>query len=104
MRPIFPRLSPAASPSRRRLLVILQGQINATEWYDGLKINAVLNWINGHDHTGGSSLTGTPAFFGMKFQSVSVAQKLNINACRRIRSARVYTRIHRVSLKPVLQE
>jgi arylsulfatase A-like enzyme len=45
------------------------------EWYDGIKVQATLNQINGLDHTGKSKL-GTPVLFGMNFQSVSVGQKL----------------------------
>jgi Type I phosphodiesterase / nucleotide pyrophosphatase len=43
--------------------------------YDQLKVNAVLNWIDGKTHLG----TGTavvPKIFGMNFQAVSVGQKL----------------------------
>lgn len=43
--------------------------------YDTLKVNAVLNWINGKDHLG-TKHTKTPTIFGMNFQSVSVGQKL----------------------------
>jgi hypothetical protein len=42
--------------------------------YDTLKVNAVLNWINGKDHLG-TKHTKTPTIFGMNFQSVSVGQK-----------------------------
>jgi len=47
----------------------------ATQQYDSYKVQAVLNWINGHRHDG-SGDPGTPAIFGMNFQSVSTAQKL----------------------------
>ena len=43
--------------------------------YDQLKVNAVVNWINGKTHLG-TSHAPTPAIFGMNFQTVSVAQKL----------------------------
>jgi hypothetical protein len=43
--------------------------------YDQLKVNAVLNWINGKTHLGGS-LGRVPNIFGMNFQAVSVGQKL----------------------------
>jgi Type I phosphodiesterase / nucleotide pyrophosphatase len=43
--------------------------------YDTLKVNAVLNEINGKTHNGASSAP-TPALFGMNFQVVSVGQKL----------------------------
>jgi type I phosphodiesterase/nucleotide pyrophosphatase len=44
------------------------------ELYDDLKVAAVLNEINGRDHTGTREV-GVPAIFGMNFQAVSVAQK-----------------------------
>ncbi len=47
----------------------------ATQQYDNYKVQAVLNWINGHRHDG-SGNPGTPALFGMNFQSVSTGQKL----------------------------
>jgi len=43
--------------------------------YDTLKVQAVLNWINGKHHDGTGSIH-TPALFGMNFQAVSVGQKL----------------------------
>jgi hypothetical protein len=47
-----------------------------TEAYDDIKVNAVINWINGK-HAEGSSWTGkAPAIFGMNFQAISVGQKL----------------------------
>jgi hypothetical protein len=42
--------------------------------YDTLKVNAVLNWINGKSHLGGPA-PKTPTIFGMNFQAVSVGQK-----------------------------
>ncbi len=44
--------------------------------YDTLKVNAILNWIDGKSHLGGGSLKHTPNVFGMNFQAVSVGQKL----------------------------
>lgn len=49
--------------------------------YDALKVNAVLNWINGKNHLGSKS-TKTPNIFGMNFQAVSVAQKLIENSVK----------------------
>lgn len=46
-----------------------------TQQYDSYKVTAVINWINGHRHDG-SGTQGTPAIFGMNFQSVSTGQKL----------------------------
>jgi predicted AlkP superfamily pyrophosphatase or phosphodiesterase len=51
--------------------------IEGIEYYDGIKVQAILNQIDGFDHTGTRDL-GTPAIFGMNFQSVSVGQKLKI--------------------------
>src|SRR5262252_611816 len=47
----------------------------ATKQYDGYKVQAILNEINGLDHSGKTHV-GTPAIFGMNFQTVSVAQKI----------------------------
>ena len=47
-----------------------------TQKYDTFKVLSIINEINGHDHSGKSN-PGTPAIFGMNFQSVSTAQKLN---------------------------
>src|SRR5215472_4036121 len=46
-----------------------------TMQYDCYKVQAVLNEINGYDHSGTTKL-GTPAIFGMNFQTVSTPQKL----------------------------
>jgi hypothetical protein len=43
--------------------------------YDTLKVDAVLNWIDGKNHLG-TKTTQVPTIFGMNFQSVSVGQKL----------------------------
>jgi type I phosphodiesterase/nucleotide pyrophosphatase len=47
--------------------------------YDQLKVNAVLNWIGGKTHLGGSHAP-VPNIFGMNFQAVSVGQKLIVGA------------------------
>jgi hypothetical protein len=46
-----------------------------TQKYDAYKVQAVINWINGRRHDG-SGDPGTPAIFGMNFQTVSTGQKL----------------------------
>ena len=46
-----------------------------TQQYDSYKVQAVINEINGFDHSG-THRVGTPAIFGMNFQTVSTAQKL----------------------------
>ena len=43
--------------------------------YDSLKVQAVLNWIDGYNGTR-TQHQGVPAIFGMNFQAVSVGQKL----------------------------
>ena len=48
----------------------------ATKQYDTYKVNAVINEINGFDHSG-TSQVGTPAIMGMNFQTVSVAEKVD---------------------------
>ena len=47
----------------------------ATMQYDSYKVQAVLNWIDGKNHAG-TGTAGTPAIFGMNFQTVSTAEKL----------------------------
>ena len=46
-----------------------------TQEYDSFKVAAVLNEIDGLDHSG-TGRVGTPAVFGMNFQTVSTGQKL----------------------------
>lgn len=43
--------------------------------YDTLKVDAILNWIDGKNHLG-TKRTQVPNIFGMNFQAVSVGQKL----------------------------
>jgi hypothetical protein len=47
----------------------------STQQYDTMHLAAVINEINGYDHAG-INKHGTPAVFGLNFQSVSTAQKL----------------------------
>ena len=47
----------------------------AIQCYDQLKVNAVVNWINGKTHLGDSKAP-VPVIFGMNFQAVSVGEKL----------------------------
>jgi hypothetical protein len=44
--------------------------------YDFIKVQAVLNWIDGFNATRTNKIAGAPAIFGMNFQAVSVGQKL----------------------------
>jgi hypothetical protein len=48
----------------------------ATRQYDSYKVQAIVNEIDGHDHTGTGPQVGVPAIFGMNFQTVSTAEKL----------------------------
>jgi hypothetical protein len=48
----------------------------ATKQYDAYKVQAVVNWINGYMHSGTGPKVGTPAIYGMNFQTVSTAEKL----------------------------
>ncbi|MDH6257493.1 alkaline phosphatase family protein [Bradyrhizobium sp. BR13661] len=46
------------------------------EAYDDIKVNAVINWINGKRAEGQPWTGRAPAIFGMNFQAVSVGEKL----------------------------
>src|ERR1700761_4643749 len=52
------------------------GDNAATRQYDSYKVQAILNEIDGHDHSGTGPRVGVPAIFGMNFQTVSTAEKL----------------------------
>ena len=47
----------------------------ATMQYDSYKVQAVINEIDGYNHSRGEKV-GVPAIFGMNFQTVSTAEKL----------------------------
>jgi hypothetical protein len=49
-----------------------------TMHYDSYKVQAVLNWIDGFNHSR-SEKVGTPAIFGMNFQTISTAEKLPVS-------------------------
>jgi hypothetical protein len=51
------------------------GDNAATMQYDSYKVQAVLNEIDGYDHSR-TTQVGVPAIFGMNFQTVSTAEKL----------------------------
>jgi hypothetical protein len=53
------------------------GTVSKTEDYDTLKVQAILNEIQGKDHTGTKTLPQVPTVFGMNFQAVNVAQRLS---------------------------
>jgi hypothetical protein len=48
----------------------------ATKQYDSYKVQAVINELNGYDHSGQNKV-GVPAILGMNFQTVSVAEKVD---------------------------
>lgn len=48
----------------------------ATMQYDSYKVQAVLNEIDGYDHSRTDHYGTAPAIFGMNFQTISTAQKL----------------------------
>ena len=48
----------------------------ATQQYDAYKVQAVINELNGYDHSGKHQV-GVPAILGMNFQTVSVAEKVD---------------------------
>jgi hypothetical protein len=51
------------------------GSFENIKCYDTLKVQAVLNWIDGKKHLGDKSAK-VPAIFGMNFQAVSIGEKL----------------------------
>ena len=48
----------------------------ATKQYDGYKVQAVLNELDGYNHSR-TQKVGIPAILGMNFQTVSVAEKVD---------------------------
>lgn len=53
----------------------ITGFVSNTEAYDQIKVDAILNEIDGKSSQGRAG-AGTPALYGMNFQTVSVGQKL----------------------------
>ena len=51
------------------------GSFQNIQCYDGLKVNAILNEIDGKNHDG-TAKKRVPTIFGMNFQAVSIGQKL----------------------------
>ena len=54
---------------------VITDSIADTEAYDDIKVSAIINELNGFDHTGVHHV-GVPRILGMNFQAVSVGQKL----------------------------
>jgi hypothetical protein len=57
------------------------GDFDNVKCNDQLKVNAVLNWIDGKTHLGNATAV-VPQVFGMDFQAVSVGQKLIENGVK----------------------
>jgi hypothetical protein len=66
---------PFPNPSGSADGPIITDYVGDTEAYDQIKVDAILNQIDGLPSSGGSTNVGTPAIFGMNFQSVSVGEK-----------------------------
>jgi hypothetical protein len=53
--------------------------VNCTLDNDRRKFKALINEINGYDHTGTGPQVGTPTVFGTDLQAISVGQKVSLN-------------------------
>jgi predicted AlkP superfamily pyrophosphatase or phosphodiesterase len=65
----------ATIPDQKADLTAWTNSFQNIQCYDTLKVNAILNEIDGYNHNR-SKKTQVPTIFGMNFQSVSVGQKL----------------------------
>ena len=68
-------ISCASIPDRNADLTSWTNSFQNIQCYDTLKVDAVLNWIDGKNHLG-TTTAKVPTIFGMNFQAVSVGQKL----------------------------
>jgi Type I phosphodiesterase / nucleotide pyrophosphatase len=68
-------LSCATVPDTGSDLTAWTNSFQNIQCYDTLKVNAILNEIDGKNHLG-TATTKVPTVFGMNFQAVSVGQKL----------------------------
>src|SRR5271168_4334675 len=68
-------LSCATVPDTGADLTAWTNSFQNIQCYDTLKVNAILNEIQGKNHLG-TTTTAVPNIFGMNFQAVSVGQKL----------------------------
>jgi hypothetical protein len=73
--PTVPGCNPLPDPGAATSNNAWTDSFQNIQCYDTLKVQAVLNWINGKTHDGSTSAP-VPALFGMNFQAVSVGQKL----------------------------
>jgi hypothetical protein len=67
----FPLPNPTGDPNG----FFITDSVGDAEAYDQIKVDAILNQIDGLN-SAGTNHVGTPALFGMNFQAVSVGQKL----------------------------
>jgi hypothetical protein len=74
--PQVPGCSPLPDPGAATSSNAWTDSFQNIQCYDSLKVQAVINWIDGKTHDG-SSAAPVPMLFGMNFQAVSVGQKLN---------------------------
>jgi len=77
---LIPECSTGGSPNLPDQLAVTAGDdytgsFQNIQCYDGLKVMAILNEINGKNHDGTASAP-VPTIFGMNFQAVSIGQKL----------------------------
>jgi len=68
-------ISCAPIPDKGSDLTAWTNSFQNIECYDQLKVNAILNEIDGKNHLG-TATTKVPTVFGMNFQALSVGQKL----------------------------
>jgi hypothetical protein len=68
----FPLPNPTGDPNG----FFITDKVGNTEAYDQIKVDAILNQIDGLTSAGKPNHNVTPAIFGMNFQAVSVGQKL----------------------------
>jgi hypothetical protein len=73
--PGVPGCSPLPDPGAATNSNAWTDSFQNIQCYDTLKVNAILNQINGKTHNG-SALAPVPSLFGMNFQAVSVGEKL----------------------------
>src|SRR5713101_7224967 len=57
----------------------LKTSVKATEDFDDLRVQSIINEIDGKDHTG-TLTVGTPVLFGMNFQAINAAKKDTVGA------------------------
>jgi hypothetical protein len=63
--------NPAATPP---CTDALKTSVAATQAFDDLRVQSIINEIDGKDHTG-TLTVGTPVLFGMNFQAINAAKK-----------------------------